>query len=110
MSLLDVASKSDRFVNHLVCHWHEAATRIGSARGSGYFGKADPGSPFGSFPPLAAADAHAGRPDESHRGLAAFLGAKPGASLALVAAAESHSDQTLLEHLLDGLRKAGPPD
>ena len=21
MSLLDVASKSDRFVNHLVCHW-----------------------------------------------------------------------------------------
>ena len=36
-----------------------------------------------------------------------FLPARPGATLAYVAAAEPYSDPALLEHLLDGLRKAG---
>ena len=39
--------------------------------------------------------------------VAKILAGRPGATLAYVAAAEPYSDPALLEHLLDGLRKAG---
>ena len=56
---------------------------------------------------FAAAYAHAGRQDDAARALAGFLEVRPAASLALVAAAEPYADPALLDHLLDGLRKAG---
>jgi adenylate cyclase len=58
---------------------------------------------------FAAAYAHAGRLEDARREVTAFLAAKPGATLALVAAAEPYAQPALLEHLLDGLRKAGLP-
>jgi adenylate cyclase len=59
---------------------------------------------------LAATCAHAGHPDDARRELAAFLQAKPDATLAVIAAADPYADETLLDHLLDGLRKAGLPE
>ncbi len=59
---------------------------------------------------FAAAYAHAGRQEDARREVAAFLAAKPGATLALVAASEPYAQPALLEHLLDGLRKAGLPE
>jgi TolB-like protein len=56
---------------------------------------------------LASALAHAGRLDEARDEVAKILAGRPGANLAYVAAAEPYSDPALLEHLLDGLRKAG---
>jgi hypothetical protein len=56
---------------------------------------------------FAAAYAHAGRHEDARRELAEFLKAKPDASLASVAAAEPYADSAFLDHLLDGLRKAG---
>ena len=56
---------------------------------------------------LAAAYAHAGKIAEARHELAAFLNARPGATIAAVAAAEPYSEPALLDHLLDGLRKAG---
>jgi TolB-like protein len=59
---------------------------------------------------FAAAYAYADRPDEARRELAAFLNARPDATIALVAAAEPYAAPALLDHLLDGLRKAGLPE
>jgi TolB-like protein/class 3 adenylate cyclase len=59
---------------------------------------------------FAAAYAHAGRPDDARRELATFLNARPAAKIALVAAAEPYAEPALLNHLLDGLRKAGLPE
>jgi TolB-like protein/Flp pilus assembly protein TadD len=59
------------------------------------------------FAHLAAAYAHLGRLAEAHRELATFLQAKPGATVAQVAAAEPYETPALLAPLLSGLRKAG---
>ena len=59
---------------------------------------------------LAAAYAHAGRMEDARRELATFLKARPGATIAAVAAAEHYSERAPLDHLLDGLRKAGLPE
>jgi tetratricopeptide (TPR) repeat protein len=58
---------------------------------------------------LAAAYAHAGKMDGARRELAALLNGKPAATVAAVAAVEPYSEPALLDHLLDGLRKAGLP-
>jgi TolB-like protein len=65
---------------------------------------------FWHYAYFAAAYAHAGRPDDARRELATFLNGRPDATIALVAAAEPYAEQTLLDHLLDGLRKAGLPE
>ena len=65
---------------------------------------------FWHYAHFAAAYVHAGRPDEARRELSTFLKARPDATIALVAAAEPYADQALLDHLLDGLRKAGLPE
>lgn len=59
------------------------------------------------FAHLAAAYAHAGQLGEARRELAIFLRAKPGATVAQFAAAEPYETSTLIEPLLNGLRKAG---
>ncbi len=59
---------------------------------------------------LAAACGHAGRQEDARCEVAALLAGKPGASIALVAAAEPYAKPDLLDHLLDGLRKAGLPE
>jgi predicted Zn-dependent protease len=56
---------------------------------------------------LAAAYAQMGKLADAHRELATFLQAKPGATVAQVAAAEPYETPTLIEPLLIGLRKAG---
>jgi tetratricopeptide (TPR) repeat protein len=65
---------------------------------------------FWHYAHFAAAYAHAGRPDEARRELTEFLSARPDATIALVAAAEPYASPALLDHLLDGLRKAGLPE
>jgi adenylate cyclase len=64
---------------------------------------------FWQFGYLAAAFALAGRLEEARREMAQLLALKPDASCALFRAAEPYADDALLEHLLDGLRKAGLP-
>jgi TolB-like protein/class 3 adenylate cyclase len=64
---------------------------------------------FWHYAHFAAAYAHAGRPDDARRELTTFLKARPDATIALVAAAEPYAEQALLDHLLNGLRKAGLP-
>jgi len=59
---------------------------------------------------LAATYAHLGDPDNAHCELAAFLQAKPGATLATIAAADPYADKSLLQQLLAGLSKAGLPE
>jgi TolB-like protein/Tfp pilus assembly protein PilF len=56
---------------------------------------------------LAAAYAQAGRRDDAGRELANLQYLKPGASLASVARWYSRGNQSLRDHLIDGLRKAG---
>ena len=56
---------------------------------------------------LAATFAHAGRWAEAREALTAFMAARPDGSIAVVAAAEPYAAPALLEHLVDGLRKAG---
>jgi adenylate cyclase len=65
---------------------------------------------FWHYAYFAAAYAHAGRADDARRELTTFLKAKPDATIALVAAAEPYAEQAPLDHLLDGLRKAGLPE
>jgi TolB-like protein/Flp pilus assembly protein TadD len=62
---------------------------------------------FWHYAYFAAAYAHAGRPDDARRELTTFLKARPDATIALVASAEPYAVQALLDHLLDGLRRAG---
>lgn len=59
---------------------------------------------------LAATYAHMGNMDEARRELGVFLDAKPTATISAVAAAEPYAELALLDHLLDGLRKAGLPE
>jgi TolB-like protein/predicted Zn-dependent protease len=59
---------------------------------------------------FAAAYAHAGRMGDARREMATFLNAKPGATVATFVAAEHYAEPALLDHLLDGLRKAGLPE
>lgn len=56
---------------------------------------------------LAATFAHLGRQAEAREALAVFMAARPECSIAAVAAAEPYAVPALLEHLVDGLRKAG---
>jgi TolB-like protein len=65
---------------------------------------------FWHYAHFAAAYAHAGRPDDAQRELTTFRQARPDATIALVAAAEPYATSALLDHLLDGLRKAGLPE
>jgi TolB-like protein len=65
---------------------------------------------FWHYAYFAAAYAHAGRMEEARREMATFLNAKPGATVATFVAAEHYAEPALLDHLLDGLRKAGLPD
>src|SRR5262249_62200254 len=58
----------------------------------------------------ASAHAHAGRLDQARREVTTLLNAKPGATIGLVTAVEPYANQALLDHLLDGLRKAGLPE
>jgi adenylate cyclase len=62
---------------------------------------------FWHYAHLAAAYAHAGKPEEAHRELATFLTARPDATLAEIAAAEPYAEPALLAHLIEGVRKAG---
>jgi adenylate cyclase len=55
----------------------------------------------------ASAHAHAGRPLEAAREVATILEARPDTTIARIAAVEPSADPALLDHLLDGLRKAG---
>lgn len=64
---------------------------------------------FWHYAHVAAALAQAGRLEEAHRELATFVTARPHARVADVAAAEVYADPRLLDHLLEGLRKAGLP-
>jgi adenylate cyclase len=59
---------------------------------------------------FAAAYAHANRMDDAHAAVVRYLEATSNASIALVAASEPYSDRRLLEHLIDGMRKAGLPE
>ena len=59
---------------------------------------------------FASAYAHAGRMDDGRSAIARCLETILGASIALVAAYEHYSDNQLLDHYLDGLRKAGLPE
>jgi adenylate cyclase len=59
---------------------------------------------------FAAAYAHRGRLEDARAALARFLAVEPAASVSLVARAEPYADKQLLEHFLDGLRKAGLPE
>jgi adenylate cyclase len=59
---------------------------------------------------FAAAYAHAGKMEEARRELTTFLNTRPSATVAAAAAAEPYSEPALLDHLLDGLRKAGLPE
>jgi TolB-like protein len=56
---------------------------------------------------FAATYAHCGRLEDAGAALARFLAVQPAASVSLFARAEPYSDKQLLEHFLDGLRKAG---
>jgi TolB-like protein len=59
---------------------------------------------------FAATYAHFGRLENARTALARFLAVQPAASVSLFARAEPYSDKQLLEHFLDGLRKAGLPE
>jgi adenylate cyclase len=59
---------------------------------------------------LAAAYAQAGQLDNAQRELANLLEVRPGACLATIASEAVYGDKRLLEHWLEGLRKAGLPE
>jgi adenylate cyclase len=59
---------------------------------------------------LASAYAHAGQDDDARRELAAFLALRPEATCATISAVEPYAKPALLDHLLDGMRKAGLRD
>jgi len=59
---------------------------------------------------LAASYAMAGRPGQAAEEMALYLTMHPRTSLAFWAATEPYRDQASLDHLLDGLRKAGLRD
>jgi adenylate cyclase len=59
---------------------------------------------------FAAAYAHCGRLEDARVAIARYLVVQPAASVSLFASAEPYSDKQLLEHFLDGLRKAGLPE
>jgi TolB-like protein len=59
---------------------------------------------------LASAYAHAGQGDDARRELAVFLAMRPEATCATIAAIEPYADPALLDHLLNGMRKAGLRD
>ncbi len=59
---------------------------------------------------LAAAHAQAGQLDNARRELSAFLTVRPGATLRSVADMIIYADQSLHDHWLEGLRKAGLPE
>jgi tetratricopeptide (TPR) repeat protein len=59
---------------------------------------------------LAAAYAQAGELDNARREIANLLESTPNFSLAFAGAGEVYGDKALLEHWLDGLRKAGAPE
>jgi adenylate cyclase len=65
---------------------------------------------FWHYAHAAAALAHAGRLEEARQELAMFLAARPNGSISFVAASEPYAEPRLLDHLLDGLRKAGLQD
>jgi TolB-like protein len=59
---------------------------------------------------FAAAYAHCGRLEDARATLARYLAVQSAASVSLFASVEPYSDKQLLEHFLDGLRKAGLPE
>jgi Tfp pilus assembly protein PilF len=56
---------------------------------------------------LAAAYAHVGLLDDAHRQLAAYRAAKPTITLVDFVSLQPYKDQLPLDHLIEGLRKAG---
>jgi Tfp pilus assembly protein PilF len=59
---------------------------------------------------LAAAYAHAGLLDDANRQMAVYRAAGPTVALADFASLQPYKDQPSLDHLIDGLRKAGLPE
>jgi adenylate cyclase len=64
----------------------------------------------GSYRMLAASYAQAGRPDDARAIMAKWLELDPQASIEHVSATQPFKHRKDLEHLLDGLRKAGMPE